>query len=73
MTRSWCTRLHRRQVSGWILSTDRYNGDINTVRTVHLLHTLTVRFDLGRFLGLGPGLFFRKTAAGYFEVGKEQG
>jgi hypothetical protein len=59
-------------MSGWMLSTDRYNGDINTVRTVHLIHILTLRFDIGQFMALGPDFFFRKTAEGYFEVGKEE-
>ena len=57
-------------MSGWYLSTDRYNGDVKTMRTVHLLHVLTLRLDLARFVALSPDFFFRKNAEGRFEVGR---
>jgi len=51
-----------RHMSGWWLTTDRYNGDIKTIRTVHLYHVVIVRPDLIKYLGLPFGYRFHASS-----------
>jgi hypothetical protein len=51
----------RDPMSGWFLSTDRYNGDIKTMRCEHLYHIAEARPDLVRYLSLPPGFWFNTT------------
>lgn len=45
-------------MSGWWLTTDRYNGDIGTLKTVHAHHLSAHRPDLIKFLALPFGYRF---------------
>lgn len=45
-------------MSGWWLTTDRYNGDINTLKTVHAHHVSEKRPDLVKYFGLPFGYRF---------------
>ncbi|MFC5476003.1 hypothetical protein [Paraherbaspirillum soli] len=45
-------------MSGWWLTTDRYNGEIETLRTVHAHHVSAKRPDLVKFLALPFGYRF---------------
>lgn len=45
-------------MSGWYLSTDRYNGDIDTMRVEHLYHITAVRPEIARYIALPPGYRF---------------
>ena len=45
-------------MSGWWLTTDRYNGDVSTLKTVHAHHISATRSDLGKFLALPFGYRF---------------
>lgn len=45
-------------MSGWYLTTDLYNGDINTMSVIHLHHVTHARPDLARYLALPFGYFF---------------
>jgi hypothetical protein len=45
-------------MTGWYVTTDRYDGDARSLRVDHLYHLLAARPDLARFLALGPGFFF---------------
>lgn len=52
-------------MSGWWLSTDLYNGEVSTIKTVHLYH-LTARIpQLAAFLALPNGYRFRVDGAEY--------
>lgn len=42
-------------MSGWWLTTDRFNGDISTLKTVHAHHVSARRPDLAKFLALPFG------------------
>ena len=46
-------------MSGWWISTDRYNGDIKSLKTVHAYHVTGKRPDLTQFLALTVGHRFR--------------
>jgi hypothetical protein len=48
-------------MSGWWISTDRYDGDPDTLRREHAYHVTARRPDLARFLALPFG--FRFTGA----------
>lgn len=45
-------------MSGWWLTTDRFNGDTSTLRTVHAHHVSASRPDLAKFLALPFGYRF---------------
>ncbi|WP_207221120.1 immunity protein Imm33 domain-containing protein [Pseudoduganella lutea] len=45
-------------MSGWWLTTDRYDGDIKSLKTVHFYHIAQFRPDLNDFLGLAFGYRF---------------
>ncbi len=48
-------------MSGWWLTTEKYNGDINTIKTEHFYHLLEKRPDLVKYLALPYGFrFFQK-------------
>ncbi len=49
-------------MSGWWFFTDRYDGDINKVKTEHLYHVTAARPDLAAFLALPPGFRFSQKA-----------
>ena len=51
-------------MSGWWFITDRYNGDINSIKTTHLYHVTAKRPDLAPFIALPVGFRFKgETAA----------
>lgn len=45
-------------MSGWYLTTERYNGDIETMRVEHMYHVTAVRPELARYIALPPGYRF---------------
>lgn len=45
-------------MSGWWLTTDRYDGDVKSLRTVHFYHIAEFRPDLSDFLKLPCGYRF---------------
>lgn len=45
-------------MSGWWLTTDRFNGDTSTLKTVHAHHVTARRPDLAKFLALPSGYRF---------------
>jgi hypothetical protein len=45
-------------MSGWWITTDQYNGDIKTLKTIHLYHLTSVRSDLARYIALPSGFRF---------------
>ncbi len=45
-------------MSGWWLTTDRYNGDIKSLRREHLYHVTAARPDLARYVALPYGFRF---------------
>lgn len=49
-------------MSGWWFFTDRYKGDINTVKTEHLYHVTAARADLAPFIALPAGYRFSQKA-----------
>lgn len=51
-------------MSGWWISTDQYNGDINTMENHHVGHLITERPDLAPYLALPFGYRFN------FELGR---
>ncbi|MGZ3182659.1 MAG: immunity protein Imm33 domain-containing protein [Telluria sp.] len=53
-------------MSGWWITTDRYNGDVATLKTLHAYHLTATRPDLARYLGLAYGFRF------YSEDGRTQ-
>lgn len=56
-------------MSGWWLTTEKYNGDVTTLRTEHFFHLLEKRPDLIKYLVLPYG--FRFFEEGY-KKNKEQ-
>ncbi len=55
-------------MSGWWLTTDRYNGDVGSLRTVHFHHIAEHRLDLLEFLKLPIGYrFFSTSGATWFD------
>ncbi|WP_143694913.1 immunity protein Imm33 domain-containing protein [Variovorax sp. JS1663] len=55
-------------MSGWWLTTDRYNGKIESLKTVHAHHVSAKRPDLAKFLALPNGYrFFSPTGAVWFD------
>jgi hypothetical protein len=49
-------------MSGWYLTTSRYDGDIASLEVEHLHHVTAARPDLARFLALEAGARFDTTA-----------
>jgi hypothetical protein len=47
-----------KHMSGWWLTTDRYDGNIKSLKTVHFHHITERRPDLSGFLGLPFGYRF---------------
>lgn len=47
--------------SGWIFTTDMYDGNIYTLKKVHLHHVTDARQELARVVGLPFGFYFRIT------------
>lgn len=45
-------------MSGWIITSDRYNGDVSTLRTEHMKHIFEHRPDLVKYLCLPIGWRF---------------
>jgi hypothetical protein len=45
-------------MSGWWITTGRYNGDIRTLKVVHLYHLTSKRPDLAKYIALPPGFRF---------------
>lgn len=45
--------------SGWVFTTDLYNGKVETLRKVHLYHLIQAQPGLGRVVGLPKGYYFR--------------
>lgn len=45
-------------MSGWWITTDRYDGNVSSLRTVHAYHLTAARPDLAAFLGLATGYRF---------------
>jgi hypothetical protein len=46
-------------MSGWWLTTDKYNGDVNTLRTEHAFHLCEKRPEVVKYLSLPYGFRFR--------------
>lgn len=44
-----------KHMSGWWITTDRYNGDVTSLKTVHAYHLTEKRPDLVKFLALSVG------------------
>lgn len=45
-------------MSGWWITTDRYDGNVSSLRTEHIHHVSSKRPDLAQFLGLDYGYRF---------------
>jgi len=55
-------------MSGWWLTSDKYNGDINSLKTVHAHHVTAKRPDLAKFFALPYGYrFFSSTSEVRFD------
>jgi hypothetical protein len=52
-----------RQMSGWILTTDRYT-DLSSLRTEHVYHLASSPVDVMNYLALPAGFHYRITSAG---------
>jgi hypothetical protein len=50
-------------MSGWWITTDRYNGDVATLKTLHAYHLTARRPDLTRYLALAYGFRFYSEAS----------
>lgn len=48
-------------MSGWWLTTDRYDGNVASLKVVHLYHVTAARPDLARYLALPFGFRFRTS------------
>lgn len=48
-------------MSGWYLTTERYNGDHTTLLVEHIAHVVERRPDVAVFLALPPGYRFDTT------------
>lgn len=45
-------------MSGWYLTTARYDGNVASLKVMHLYHVTAARPDLARFIALPPGYRF---------------
>jgi len=54
-------------MSGWWMTTDRYDGNIKSLKILHLYHVTSVRPDLARYIALPYGFRFntRKNLIAY--------
>ena len=50
-------------MSGWWITTDLYNGDIQTLRREHTYHVTAGRPDLAKYLALPEGFRFNLSVA----------
>ena len=57
-------------MSGWWITTDRYNGDIKTLKTEHAFHLVQHRPDLARFLALLERPAARRAAVDFFTASR---
>lgn len=48
-------------MSGWFLTTDLYNNDINSLKPVHVFHILKMRPDITKYLALPFGFVFQQN------------
>ena len=58
-------------MSGWYLTTSRYDGDHRSLRVEHVAHVVDRRPDVAAFLGLPPGYRFDVgggTAEAWFDA-----
>jgi hypothetical protein len=56
-------------MSGWWITTDRYSGDTNDLRTLHVSHVVEARPDIARMLALPNGWRFNEvTGKVYFDT-----
>jgi len=46
-------------MSGWWLTTDKYNGDIDTLKTVHFSHVMEKRPEVAIYMALPFGYRFK--------------
>lgn len=51
-------------MTGWYLTSNQYNGDVNTLNVDHLYHLLESRPDLAKYLALPNGFRFFKDSKG---------
>lgn len=59
-------------MTGWYLTTARFNGDVSTLTVEHIHHMTAQRPDLARYLALPPGHRFDTTGGGddvWFDAG----
>ena len=49
-------------MSGWYLTTGRYDGNVDSLMVEHLYHVLDRRPDLARYVALPPGYRFDTTS-----------
>jgi hypothetical protein len=49
-------------MSGWWITTDRYDGDIRSLTQEHLYHLTAARPDLARYLALPFGFRFDQAS-----------
>lgn len=54
-------------MSGWWITTDRYNNDPKTLKLVHVMHVLEKRPELGEILALPFGFRFDKSGTVTFD------
>lgn len=55
-------------MSGWWLTTDRYDGNVNSLKTVHAHHVTEKRPDLAKFIALPNGYrFFSPSGEVWFD------
>lgn len=46
------------KMSGWYITTDKYDGDIKTLKIEHVYHLIILRPDLAKYLALPSGFRF---------------
>lgn len=46
-------------MSGWYLSTDQYDGNIRSMKVIHLYHAIASRPEIAKYLALAPGHYFK--------------
>ena len=49
-------------MSGWLIVTEQYDGDIKSLRNEHTYHVTAARPDLAKFLALPCGFRFDQTS-----------
>jgi hypothetical protein len=58
------------QMSGWYVTTDKYNNDIKTLKIEHIYHLILQRPDIAKYLALPTG--FRFSLYGKEEIWLDQ-